>query len=276
MRTALASTHGNVGFGCSAGARKRLNTSMALPAAAGASKPSAQAKKDPFAEKTVYNDNLLDKFFIKLYSKKMADQLSGVGVPDNATYDDFVRISSEIMKGRNSVQQRAVIREVLASLMPREAPPVFRALFPPTQFSAEFNALIASLGFYWLVGESEVREEDVVVGPNGETRRQRSVVHIKKCRYLEASGCVGMCVNMCKVPTQTFFTDEFGLPLTMNPDFEDLSCDMIFGQAPPPLEADPVYTQPCFAVQCNIAASKDGVAAALPPCPKVDTERSKA
>jgi hypothetical protein len=37
------------------------------------------------------------------------------------------------------------------------------------------------------------------------------------CRYLENSGCVGMCVNMCKIPTQSFFTDEFGLPLTMNP-----------------------------------------------------------
>ena len=36
-------------------------------------------------------------------------------------------------------------------------------------------------------------------------------------RYLENSGCVGMCVNMCKLPTQEFFTNEFGLPLTMNP-----------------------------------------------------------
>jgi hypothetical protein len=36
-----------------------------------------------------------------------------------------------------------------------------------------------------------------------------------------------------KLPTQRFFTDTFGLPLTMNPNFEDLSCEMIFGQAPP-------------------------------------------
>ncbi|KXZ52473.1 hypothetical protein GPECTOR_9g517 [Gonium pectorale] len=231
--------------------------------------------KDPFAEKTVYNDNFLDKLFIKLYSKKMADQLQGVEVPEHPTYDDFVRISSEIMKGRNSVQQREVVREVLMSLLPPEAPPAFRKLFPPTQFSAEFNALIASLGFYWLVGESEVKEEDVVVGPNGEVRRQRSVVQIKKCRYLEASGCVGMCVNMCKIPTQDFFTNDFGLPLTMNPNFEDLSCSMVFGQAPPPMTADPAYAQPCFAVQCAIAAGRaDGTAP--PPCPKVDTERAKA
>ena len=33
----------------------------------------------------------------------------------------------------------------------------------------------------------------------GQTRIWRSGVQIKKCRYLEQSGCVGMCINMCKV-----------------------------------------------------------------------------
>lgn len=42
-------------------------------------------------------------------------------------------------------------------------PRTCRALFPPTKFSAEFNALIASLSFFWLVGASELKEEDVVV-----------------------------------------------------------------------------------------------------------------
>lgn len=35
------------------------------------------------------------------------------------------------------------------------------------------------------------------------------------CRYLEGSACVGTCVNMCKIPTETFFTESFGLPLYM-------------------------------------------------------------
>ena len=172
---------------------------------------------------------------------------------------------------------------------------------------------------------------------------------IKKCRYLESSGCVGMCTNMCKIPTQKvhavvpphvgggrggcrrpspasfprvhaphglaavggrpavaaptlccpcllppascllppascllppascllpptsfynlhpqrrphpcctavlpalqFFTDTFGLPLYMEPNFEDLSCEMMFGQHPPALEADKLYSQPCFTSQ---------------------------
>jgi hypothetical protein len=54
------------------------------------------------------------------------------------------------------------------------------------------------MSFFWLVGESELKVGDVQVAP-GVTRQQRSVVAIKKCRYLEASGCVGLCVNMCKV-----------------------------------------------------------------------------
>nr|CAD1817851.1 unnamed protein product [Ananas comosus var. bracteatus] len=82
----------------------------------------------------------------------------------------------------------------------------FRKLFPPTRWAAEFNAALTVPFFHWLIGPSEVVEVEV----NGV--KQRSGVHIKKC-----SGCAGMCVNMCKIPTQDFFTNEFGLPLTMNP-----------------------------------------------------------
>ena len=45
---------------------------------------------------------------------------------------------------------------------------------------------------------------------------------------------------------------------------------MIFGQAPPPLEQDPVYNQPCFVTQCSLAQR------AVVPCPKTDTVRDAA
>jgi 5-carboxymethyl-2-hydroxymuconate isomerase len=51
---------------------------------------------------------------------------AGVYVPEEATYDDFVRVSKEIMKGRNTDQQREVVAKVLQSLMPEQAPGVFR------------------------------------------------------------------------------------------------------------------------------------------------------
>ncbi len=51
----------------------------------------------------------------------------------------------------------------------------------------------------------------------------------------------------------------------MKPNFEDLSCDMIFGQPPPALEEDEAFAQPCFATQCAIAAARQEAEA----CPKV-------
>jgi Beta-carotene isomerase D27-like, C-terminal len=51
------------------------------------------------------------------------------------------------------------------------------------------------------------------------------------------------------VPTQVFFTEKFGIPLTMTPNFEDLSCKMTFGQIPPPPEIDDVHQQPCLEQQ---------------------------
>ncbi|MCY7337704.1 MAG: DUF4033 domain-containing protein, partial [Chamaesiphon sp.] len=75
--------------------------------------------------------------------------------------------------------------------------------------------------------------------------------------------CVGMCVNMCKVPTQVFFTEKFGIPLTMTPNFEDLSCEMIFGQIAPTPTTDPAYNQPCLDGQCPTARLTTA------PCPKL-------
>lgn len=34
------------------------------------------------------------------------------------------------------------------------------------------------------------------------------------------------CVNLCKSPVQTFFTEQLGMPLTMNPNFDDFSCEV--------------------------------------------------
>ena len=43
--------------------------------------------------------------------------------------------------------------------------------------------------------------------------------------------------------TQAFFTEQLGMPLAMEPNFEDYSCEMVFGRVPPPPEEDPAYKQ---------------------------------
>ena len=42
---------------------------------------------------------------------------------------------------------------------------------------------------------------------------------------------------------QAFFTEQLGMPLSMEPNFEDYSCEMVFGRRPPPPEEDPAYKQ---------------------------------
>ncbi|XP_024366701.1 beta-carotene isomerase D27, chloroplastic [Physcomitrium patens] len=219
----------------------------------GVAEPSG--KPAPFGQITRYNDNILDKAFIALFRRKMEANLGKTSKMQG--YEGFVDVSKKIMQGRTAVEQRAVVRDVLLSLLPPGAPAQFRKLFPPTKWSAEFNAAVTVPFFQWLVGPAELMEIEV----NGV--KQMSGVKITKCRYLENSGCVGMCVNMCKIPTQDFFTNEFGLPLTMTPNFEDMSCEMFYGQSPPPIEEDPALKQPCFLNMCSIAPPQSTA------CPKL-------
>lgn len=162
----------------------------------------------------------------------------------------------------------------------------------------------------WLVGPSTQEQSEV------DGALLWSKVKLKRCRYLEASGCKSQCLNICKagshspspslppptrflhlpatplpcadtrfsasssdsalhsatdtscsapahypplptptqVPTQRFFAQEMGVPLYMKPNFDDLSCELCFGEIPPPIEADPAFTQSCFAT-CAVATA---------------------
>jgi len=214
----------------------------------------------PTSEKAVYQDSAGDRLFIWLFSRKMA---KAVG-KDTALsgYDGLVDLSNQIMQGRNAQQQQALVAVVLKSLVPAQVLWLIRNLFSPTRLVCELNAWFAARLFEWLVGPCEVKTVEFT-DATGQVRQQHSSVHIKKCRYLDESRCVGMCVNMCKLPTQRFFTEDVGIPLTMVPNFEDFSCEMIFGQPPPPLETEDAYKQPCLVDYCSLA-NRDPQ-----PCPKV-------
>nr|GEW40662.1 hypothetical protein [Tanacetum cinerariifolium] len=52
----------------------------------------------------------------------------------------------------------------------------------------------------------------------------------EKCRFLETSNCI---------------------PINMVPNFDDMSCEYIFGVDPPALQDDPAFKQPCYKL-CNV------------------------
>lgn len=177
-------------------------------------------------------------------------------------YDGFVDLSRHIAAGRTPAEQRAFVMVVLRSVVPAPVRWAIRTLFSPTPLVCTLNAWFASRLFQWLVGPCQVTTVEVSQA-DGTVHRQASGVQIERCRYLEQSRCVGTCVNLCKLPTQDFFTQDLGIPLTMTPNFEDLSCEMAFGQKPPPLGTEAVYHQPC------LASGETPTAPDAPPCPQV-------
>ncbi|KVH94348.1 protein of unknown function DUF4033, partial [Cynara cardunculus var. scolymus] len=69
---------------------------------------------------------------------------------------------------------------------------------------------------------------------------------IPSLMFLEEANCIGMCTNLCKMPSQEFMKNNFGIPVNMVPNFDDMSCEMIFGQDPPAQEDDPAFKKPCY------------------------------
>ena len=174
----------------------------------------------------------------------------------------MVEVSRALMRKLPSAsdQSAAVIEG-----FPRVAP-WFRRLFPYTPRGAELNAQITPAFFGWLVGPAKVQKEEIV---DFRGNRVRSAVKIERCRYLAESGCVGMCVNLCRTPVETFFGEELGVPLRITPDFEDYSCVFEFGKEAASgagEEDDAMLRAPCLAV----CPSANGGASAGGRCPKLE------
>lgn len=69
--------------------------------------------------------------------------------------------------------------------------------------------------------------------------------------YAQEGGCASVCLNVCKLPTQQFFNEEVGLPVTLEPNYETFECQFVYGKTPPPPELDKAFNTPCFS-QCPI------------------------
>ena len=196
--------------------------------------PSSQPAPPPRPPPPAYADSWPDRAFIALcrlsYGKLAAWQSPRSWTDGEESYRGMVEVSRALMKARPGA---AAQREAVIAGFPA-VPPWFRRLFPYSKWGAELNARITPAFFTWLVGPAKVESGEVDGGAV-----QSSTVVIERCRYLETSGCVGMCANLCKAPVQAFFTEELGMPLTMDPDFETLECRMVFGKSPPSLEEDP-------------------------------------
>ncbi|XVE73036.1 hypothetical protein DITRI_Ditri11bG0085800 [Diplodiscus trichospermus] len=198
----------------------------------------AESKTEVAPKTSVPNDKWFDLIAINHLSQSLQ---SATGLKSRKSgYESLVEVASLMSKKFNPSRQQELVIQTLNSVIPKIILNMIKTLLPESQFKREYFAAFTTVFFAWLVGPSEVKESEL----NG--RREKNVVHVKKCRFLEQSNCVGMCINLCKMPSQAFIKDSMGMPVNMVPNFDDMSCEMIFGQNPPASNDDPALKQPCY------------------------------
>ena len=135
-------------------------------------------------------------------------------------------------------------KTILIKLFPSWILKQYKWMFsrPFPDFSARMNSWVTHWTTNWLMGNSTVYD---LVLPDGQVKPQQGLL-IQKCSFLEEAGCLVTCIHACKIPTQRFFYEEMGLPVTLLPNVTDMSCKFEFGVLPLSLENDPISSAPCL------------------------------
>jgi hypothetical protein len=193
----------------------------------------------------------MDKLFLRIFRSKMAENI-GKQYDSDLPYDDYSGLM-ELARTMNVVYDKPEVRElsqnILRSLFPSWLPNAFGWMFarPFPAFSAKMNAWATYVVGTWLMGECEIN--DCRIDGDGESQKSglSQGLLVKRCRFLEESGCASVCVNSCKLPTQQFFLEDMGLPLTMKPDYDTYECQFSFGLTPTAEDEDEAKNTPCLA-----------------------------
>ncbi|KAG6776382.1 hypothetical protein POTOM_019888 [Populus tomentosa] len=231
-------------------------------------------------KKTIYNDSWFAELAINYLSQQFQD---ATGLRNSKRgYESLAQTATDTWQKFSPIQQHGVVLQSLNRAIPRlilnMASSIFSFLVLPLCKSINYSA-----------------------------------INPTPCRFLEETNCVGMCTNLCKIPSQTFIKHSLGMPVDMVPsknkikrdilqgvivpaldnveamlimsmegpkggpsiatkgaklqvnpsnlrftngllsdfvDFDDMSCEMIFGQEPPAITEDPAFKQPCYKL-CN-------------------------
>ena len=178
----------------------------------------------------------LDKVFLTVFRTKMAEQI-GPQYDSKLPKDDYqglMELAGTMNVKYNQREAQKLSQNILRTLFPSWLPNAFGWMFakPFPAFSAKMNAWATVVAGTWLMGECEINDCKI----DGDVGDEKSGVNqgllVKRCRFLEESGCASVCVNSCKLPTQQFFIEDMGLPLTMEPDYETYECQFSFGLSP--------------------------------------------
>jgi hypothetical protein len=202
-----------------------------------------------------FNDSILDTTILAIFRKIVAKNMGGV-TSDKKGITGLLDQGRQFMTqpGQTAEAQHTMLRNSLGDLMTPVLPPFYRIFmsgivpkglgtdldgkqFGPWFYAPFLTSFVTPTFFGFLVGPSY---------PNRRKDGELGGLVVEKCKFLQESGCKGLCLNMCKLPAQQFFKDELGLPLTVSPNFVTQECQWSFGEEPMPHTEDPSFPKGCL------------------------------
>jgi hypothetical protein len=214
----------------------------------------AASLADHHASQATYEDSELDKTAIQVNVHTLAEAAGidpgSLNGGDTRSFAALAEAAHRLQRQHSPEDLRRIVGRIMRTQVTGGMPPMatgIAQMLLPGVVLRETTGAVASEMAEWMFGPTT---RETMAGPNGT---DVTVVNVKKCRYLEASGCAGVCVNMCKLPAQDVMREEFGVGLYMAPNFDDCSCRMYFGQEPLPEQIDPALSKGCLS-RCGVAA----------------------
>mmetsp|Transcript_26750 Transcript_26750/g.57549 ORF Transcript_26750/g.57549 Transcript_26750/m.57549 type:complete len:281 (-) Transcript_26750:544-1386(-) len=208
---------------------------------------------EPFIP-SIFDDALLSVFRWTLQRQ------SGVALPDIPGFDGMMAELHELHRRSRGTDELERVSLQTMTALAGPIPFVYKTFFARWEATPAVLAWFAKYLLPFLVGEmtltstsSSSRDDDASIINNGNDNSNVSGVGgggggllVERCRVLEGSKCMGVCAKMCKVPTERFFAERWGVPLSMEPNFETGACQLRFGVVPLDVKDDPTIPPGCL------------------------------
>jgi hypothetical protein len=196
----------------------------------------------------------LDKLLLEIFRKLVEKNTGGVQSEKPGIEGLLEQGRTFMLKpGQTPEAQHKMVYDTLGGLMTPALPPFYRifmsGIIPklgtdmdgkqigPWFYAPFLTSFVTPTFFKFLVGPST---------PNRRKDGRLGGLLVEKCKFLQESGCKGLCLNQCKLPAQQFFQEELGLPLTVSPNFVTQECQWSFGEVPLPPAEDPSFPKGCL------------------------------
>lgn len=202
-----------------------------------------------------YRDSVFDTLLLGIFRRLVTKHTGGV-TSDQPGIRGLLEQGRAFMlqPDQTPEAQHQMVSDTLSGLMTPVLPPfyrIFMAGIVPTLGTGRMGGRQLGPWFYAPLLTSIVTPTffGFLVGPSRPNRRrdgQPGGLVVEKCKFLQESGCKGLCLHQCKLPAQQFFARELGVPLAVTPNFVTQECQWSFGETPVAVAEDPSFPSGCL------------------------------